>query len=184
MTKVLVTEQQMSDLCARIKTLEDVQTNSEKPEFAELFFSTDDVHPDDGGGTADNAQPASFISNTVEGGWSVAANIASYAGSAKVIKGSINMAALDTGAANYWAKPIVRVTETVSGRVFYLEELAMQTNGAYDGTVYFDGSFVHLNPPVNPAYVVEYFNRENRTATLTPEAGSSLVLEADCITVP
>ena len=153
-----------------------------KPEFAELFFSTDDIHPDDGGGVADNAQPASFVSNTAEGGWSVSGNVAAYTGSPKLIRGNINLVALDTGVANYWAKPIIRVTETVSGRQFYFEELVMQSNTAYDGTAYYDGSFVHLSPPANPVYVVEYFNRENRTATLTPEVNSSLVLEADCIT--
>lgn len=174
---MLVDSDAMDALCKRILDLE----TKVNPEFAELFFSQDDIHPNDGGGVAPDAQPASFLSNTVEGGWSVAANTASYSGSVKVIKGNINLLALDTGTSNYWSKPIIRVTENVSGRVFYLEELAMQDNSAYDGSVYFDGSFVHLNPPINPNYVIEYFSKENRTATLTPQPNSSLVFEANCL---
>ena len=175
----LITHEQLGALCARVKALE--ESNAAKPEFAELFFDENDIHPNDGGGSAPDAQPASFASNTTQGGWSVAGNVASYTGTAGVVRGNISLRALDTGPSNYWAKPIVRVTETVSGREFYLEELAMQTTGAYDGSVYFDGSFVHLNPPANPSYVVEYYNIENRTATLTPQADSSIVFEADCI---
>lgn len=147
-------------------------------EFCEASFTQDDIHPNDGGGTAPNAQAANFASDTMEGSWSRAGATITYGGQAKVITLDINMRAQDTGASNYWAKPILRVTEQVSGRVFWLEELEMQDNTAYDGSVYYDGSFRHLNPPANPRYLFEWFNEENRTATLTPDEDGVIVFEA------
>lgn len=147
-------------------------------EYAEMFFDQQDIHPNDGGGVATFVSAGQFSSNTVEGDWSISNNVAKYAGKPKVINVDVNLRAQDTGASNFWARPVIRVTESVSGKIFWFGDLAMQDSTAYDGSVYISGSFKHLDPPANATYTFEYFNEENRTATLIPDVGSSVVLEA------
>lgn len=154
-----------------------VYRNVNSSEYAETSLTQTNIHIP-AGGTGVATQPATFVGQVTEGGWSSSANTFTYTGAPKKIVVDFNIRATDEGASNYWAKPILRITETVSGRVFWVDELAMQDNTAYDGTVVFDGSFVHLNPPSNPSYTFDWYTEENRTATLIPDTNSRIVLEA------
>ena len=155
-----------------------VEASDINNQYAELFFAQEDIHPNDGGSVAPNSQVAKFSSSSTDDYWSVSSNKASFKGKSKIIIGDINMRATDQGTSNYWSKPVIKVTEEVSGRIFWFADLAMQDNTAYDGSVYYSGTFRHLNPPENPIYIFEYYNEESRTATLIPDEKSSIVLEA------
>ena len=100
-----------------------------------------------------------------------------YDGEPLKVKGYITINAPDGGASNYWSRPKLRVSR--GGTVIaILDDLVMQQNGAYDGDATINGVFFDLMPGANPAYLFEWFDKENRTATLPPEDFSQIALEA------
>lgn len=157
---------------------EQEEPNTALVEFAQAFFQQTDIHQELNGAN-DTATAVAFVNTELEGAWSQAGNAFSYNGEAKAIKGNINLKALDNGASSYWSRPQLRVTETVSGRVFWLDGgVVMQENTNYDGSTVMSGSFTHLNPPANANYEFHWFDSERRTATLIPNEDACFIFEA------
>lgn len=145
-------------------------TDVDRSRDAALFIGPADIH---------NALPVvAFVGDDLDAGWSRVANVVSFTGQAKKVRGTVNINAPDSGVSNYWSRPKLRVTEATTGKTFIMDDLVMQQNTAYDGDATFQGSFVHKGPLTNPSYTFEWFDKDNRTATLIPIADSQIVLEA------
>lgn len=125
-----------------------------------------------------NSTPIVAMTDKVlDAGWSRAANVVTYTGTPEKVEGYISISAPDSGASNYWARPKLRVLR--GGNVIaIIDDLVMQQNGAYDGDAVINGVFFDKQPGVNPAYTFEWFDQENRTATLPARAESQIALVA------
>lgn len=62
--------------------------------------------------------------------------------------------------------------------VAVLDDLVMQAVGTYDGDFTLHGTFLDYQPGVNPSYTFEWFDKETRTATLTPADYSQVAMKA------
>ena len=100
-----------------------------------------------------------------------------YDGEPLKVKGYVSINAPDGGASNYWSRPKLRISRG-GVTIAVIDDLVMQQNGAYDGDATVNGVFFDLMPGANPAYLFEWFDKENRTATLPPEEFSQIALEA------
>lgn len=124
-----------------------------------------------------NGALVQFTDKVLDAGWSRAANVVTFAGDPVFVEGILTINASDGGASNYWARPKMRVIR--GGNVIaVLDDLVMQQTGAYDGDFTLLGTFFDKAPGANPAYTFEWFDKENRTATLRPEAFSQLAMKA------
>lgn len=113
----------------------------------------------------------------LEAGWSRAANVVTYTGTPDKVRGYVSLNAEDAGASNYWSRPQLNILR--GGNIIaVVDDIVMQNNGAYDGDATLNGVFFDKNPGVNPSYTFEWFDDDNRTATLVPNSFSQLALEA------
>lgn len=124
-----------------------------------------------------NGAIVQMTNKVLDAGWSRAANVVSYAGRPEKVKGYVSINAPDAGASSYWARPKLRVSR---GRaiIAIIDDLVMQQNGTYDGDATVNGVFFDKQPGANPSYTFEWYDQENRTATLPPIEESQIALEA------
>ena len=124
-----------------------------------------------------NGSVVSLTDKVLDSGWSRSANVVTYTGEPEKVTGYITINAPDGGVSNYWARPKLRVLR--GGNVIaVIDDLVMQQTGAYDGDATLNGVFFDKQPPANPAYTFEWFDNDNRTATLPPETFSQIALVA------
>lgn len=124
-----------------------------------------------------NGTAVQLTDKTLDAGWSRAANVIAFTGTADKVTGHISLNAPDSGVSNYWSRPKLRVLR--GGAVIaVIDDLVMQQNGAYDGDATLNGQFFDKQPGANPAYTFEWFDKENRTSTLIPATFSQLALTA------
>lgn len=136
---------------------------------AVFSLTTADIH--------NNGAVVGLVDQTLETGWSRTANQVTYSDTPDKVIGHISVNASDTGASNYWSRPKLRVVRG-GATIAVLDDLVMQANGTYDGDATITGSFIDKTPGTNPTYTFEWFDQENRTATLTPNAHSRIALSA------
>lgn len=124
-----------------------------------------------------NGAIVQMTDKVLDAGWSRSANTVTYTGTPEKVTGYVTINAPDAGVSNYWARPKLRVSRggTV---VAIIDDLVMQQNGAYDGDATLNGVFFDKQPGANPAYTFEWFDNDNRTATLPPISESQISLEA------
>lgn len=160
-------------VCALVKKDKDLQAqidNLPKEYFIKSLLSPNDIH--------NNGNVVDFASDErVDTGWSRTANAFAYTGSSDHVIGYVNINAPDVGVSNYWSRPKIRILRGADP-IAVIDDLVMQQNGAYDGDATINGNFIDVTPGVDPTYTFEWFDKENRTATLIPEPFSSITLKA------
>ena len=132
------------------------------------YLNGSDIH--------NNGAVVGFASDDLDTGWTRTANVFSYAGTADEVQITVNIFANDTGASNYWSRPSLRISDG-AGVVAEIDDLVMQQNGQYSGNCNISGS-VTLKNQINPSYIFEWFDSDNRTSTLTPIPSSHIALKA------
>lgn len=136
---------------------------------ATFSFEPIDIH--------NNGVIVQLVDKVLDFGFSRVSNIITYNGTPEKINIDISLNAADLGASSYWGRPKIRVIRN-GNIIAVFDDLAMQQTGTYNGDATITGSFVDKNPPANPSYTFEWFDEENRTATLIPESFSQLSLVA------
>lgn len=117
--------------------------------------------------------------NRVAATWERTANEYTYNAidNADVVKISVNIKAIDAGASNYWAKPQLRVFKN-NTIIANFGDLAMQQNTAYSGDILLPGYHVDVSAQTGDVYRFEWYDNDNRIATLIPTIESTITLEA------
>jgi len=138
-------------------------------EVAIGYLSNSDIH--------NNGATLSFASDVLEGGWTRSGNVFSNSSSPDAFEFFANIYAEDVGASNYWARPAMRIVDGDGTIIGQMDDLAMQQNGAYSGSVQITG-FCRVNNPASSDFTFQWFDMENRTATLAPIVSSQVVLKA------
>lgn len=157
------------NLCDRVDTIESKQALVDQTFDATFSVDNTDIH--------NSGAVVLMTDKVLDAGWSRAANVVSYAGTPEKVKGYVTVNAPDGGASNYWSRPKLRVFR--SGNVIaVIDDLVMQQNGAYDGDATVNGVFFDKQPGANPSYTFEWFDQDNRTATLPATGFSQIALEA------
>lgn len=124
-----------------------------------------------------NGAVVQMTDKLLDSGWTRTANVVTYTGTPNFVEGIVTINAPDVGVSNYWARPKLRIIR--GGDVIaVLDDLVMQQNGAYDGDFTLNAQFFDKTPGVNPTYTFEWFDKENRTATLAPETFSQIAMKA------
>lgn len=134
-----------------------------------LGFIAIDVH--------NNGTVVQFTTKSIDSWFLRVWNTVSYAGTPDKIQIQVSLNALDSGASNYWSRPKMRVIRW-GNVIAVFDDLVMQQDGAYDGDFTLVWSFLDKQPWANPSYTFEWFDKENRTATLIPASYSQLSLTA------
>ena len=166
-----------TDICDIVGALQDqidsINTNTvdvDRSLFIQSTVAPDDIH--------NNGSVVLFSGDVrVDANWSRTANVFTYTGNPNAVIGRISLNAVDNGASSYWSRPKLRVLK--GGNIIaVIDDLVMQQNGAYDGDATINGSFVDATPGTNPSYTFEWFDKENRTATLAVQTFSNITLQA------
>lgn len=134
---------------------------------SEFSLTNADIH--------NNGAVVGLVDEALDIGWTRAANVVSYAGAPDSMRVAVSVHVV--GGTNYWARPSLRVIEggVVVAR---FSDLAMQQNGNYSGDANLSGSVLLKGVPANPAYTFEWYDTDNRSTVLTPQASSRISLEA------
>lgn len=124
-----------------------------------------------------NGAAVQMVDDVLDAGWARTANQVTFLGVPEKVTGFISVSAPDAGASNYWSRPKMRVSRNGT-QIAIIDDLVMQQNGTYDGDAVINGVFFDKSPGNNPTYTFEWFDQENRTATLPPRGESQIALEA------
>lgn len=133
------------------------------------YLASNDIH--------NNGGVVQFASHQLDPNWSRSNNTFTYAGSPDVVEITVNISAGDTGVSNYWGRPALRISNSTGTVLGEMDDLAMQQNGAYSGDVQITGVVV-IKSPTDLSFIFEWFDRDNRTSTLTPIPSSHVALKA------
>lgn len=160
-----LTAQQVVDLLLPLFEIAEV----DRTVSATFGLTTADIH--------NNGQVVQFTDKVLEAGWSRSANVISYSGNPYAVNMNLSINAADVGASAYWARPKIRIIR--NGTIIaVMDDLVMQQTGAYNGDFTLSGVFYDKKPGTNPSYTFEWFDEENRTATLRPETYSQISMIA------
>lgn len=141
----------------------------DKTSDAVFSFGNTDIH--------NNGVVVNLVDEVLDSGWSRSANTVTFTGDPEKVKGYVSINAPDSGASSHWARPKLRVLRGAT-TIAVLDDLVMQQTTAYDGDSTISGVFFDKNPPSNPSYTFEWFDKDARTSTLIPESFSRISLEA------
>jgi len=109
--------------------------------------------------------------------WSRSTNIVTYTWSPDIVEWLVEINAEDEWASNYRARTKIRVIKWWN-IIAVIDDLVMQQTWAYDWDATLNWSFVDEDPWNNPSYTFEWFDEDNRTATLIPNEFSNITLQA------
>lgn len=136
---------------------------------ATFWLTTADIH---------NNWPVVWLTNKVlDTGFSRSSNVVSYSWTPEKTQIQVSINATDTGASSYWARPKLRILRGWN-IIAVFDSLVMQQTGAYDWDATIVWSFLDKQPGANPSYTFEWFDKDARTATLTPASYSQISLTA------
>ena len=143
----------------------------QRPAFITSSLSTSDIH--------NNGALVSFEEDKRKDEvWSRNNNIFTHTGPANNVTINVSINAVDGGASNYWSRPKLRLLRN-DEVIAVFDDLVMQQNNAYDGDATFSALFIDTTPEDSPSYKFEWFDKENRTATLIPQPYSQITLKAE-----
>lgn len=109
--------------------------------------------------------------------WNRTNNQFTYTGSPDHVRWKIEINAEDVWASNFWSRPKIRILKWWNV-IAVIDDLVMQITGAYDWDATVNWTFLDVDPWVNPVYTWEWFDKDNRTATLEPTPISNICMEA------
>lgn len=140
----------------------------DQTEVSLAYIGTSDIH--------NNGSVVDISSDDLSTNFTRSSNAISYTGTTADITITANIYAEDTGASSYWSRPSLRISNG-SGVVGQFDDLGMQQNGSYSGSVQITG-VVDIKGSDADTFTFEWFDGDNRTATLTPIPSSHIAIKA------